>query len=70
MIFSNYEGIKIASIAASVPQTVIDVMSELDGSRREKLVDFVTDDMQTFITATDLSGFNESLLERARVIKL
>ena len=30
MIFSNYEGIRIASIAASVPQTVIDVMSELD----------------------------------------
>ena len=47
-----------------------DVMSELDGSRRDKLVDFVTDDMQTFITATDLSGFNENLLERARVIRL
>ena len=30
MIFSNYDGIKIASIAAAVPQTVIDVMSELD----------------------------------------
>lgn len=30
MIFSNYEGIKIASISASVPETVIDVMSELD----------------------------------------
>ena len=47
-----------------------DVMSELDGSRRDKLVDFVTDDMQTFITATDISGFNENLLERARVIRL
>ncbi len=30
MIFSNYDGIRIASIAASVPKTVIDVMSELD----------------------------------------
>ena len=47
-----------------------DVMSELDGSRRDKLVDFVTDDMQTFVTATDLSGFNENLLERAQVIRL
>ena len=30
MVFSNYDGIRIASIAASVPGTVIDVMSELD----------------------------------------
>ena len=30
MVFSTYEGIKISSISASVPQTVIDVMSELD----------------------------------------
>ena len=47
-----------------------DVMSELDGSRRDKLVDFVTDDMQTFVTATDLSAFNENLLEKAQVIRL
>ncbi len=30
MIFSDYDGIRISSIAASVPETVIDVMSELD----------------------------------------
>lgn len=30
MIFSKYDGIKIAAISASVPETVIDVMSELD----------------------------------------
>ncbi len=30
MVFSNFEGIRIAAIAASVPQTVVDVMSELD----------------------------------------
>lgn len=30
MVFSEYDGIRISSIAASVPETVIDVMSELD----------------------------------------
>ena len=47
-----------------------DVMSELDETRRDMLVRFVTDDMQTFITATDLSYFNEDLLEKARVVSL
>lgn len=47
-----------------------DVLSELDVSRREMLVQFVTDDIQTFITATDLDGFADSFLERARVVKL
>lgn len=30
MVFSRYDGVKIAAISASVPETVIDVMSELD----------------------------------------
>ena len=47
-----------------------DVMSELDAARRDKLVSFVTDDIQTFITATDLAGFNDKLLEKAQVIQL
>lgn len=47
-----------------------DVMSELDSSRRDMLVRFVTDDMQAFMTATDLSAFDERLLSRARVIGL
>lgn len=44
-----------------------DVMSELDSTRRDMLVQFVTDDIQTFITATDLSPFNETLLTRAQI---
>lgn len=44
-----------------------DVMSELDATRRDMLVRFVNDEMQTFITATDLSNFNESLLSRADI---
>ena len=30
MVFSEYDGVRIAAISASVPSTVIDVMSELD----------------------------------------
>ena len=47
-----------------------DVLSELDESRRKMLVGFVTEDVQTFVTATDLSGFDGGLVERARVIEL
>ena len=47
-----------------------DVMSELDETRRDKLVKLVTDDTQTFMTATDLTGFNEELLGKAQVIRL
>ena len=47
-----------------------DVLSELDGSRREMLVRFVTEDVQTFVTATDLDGFAGELLDRAKVVKL
>ena len=47
-----------------------DVLSELDKSRREMLVRFVTEDMQTFVTATDLAGFSDELVGRARVVEL
>lgn len=47
-----------------------DVMSELDGRRRDTLVNFASEEIQAFITATDLSGFNPALLERARVVQL
>ena len=36
-----------------------DVMSELDGSRREHLLAFIRDKIQTFITATDSTFFPE-----------
>ena len=47
-----------------------DVLSELDASRREMLVGFVTDDVQTFVTATDLAGFSGEMVERARLVEL
>ena len=47
-----------------------DVMSELDESRRRALVDLVQQDIQTFITTTNLSYFDEDLLCRAAVVNL
>ena len=47
-----------------------DVLSELDRSRREMLVQFVTDDIQTFVTATDLDGFSSDFINRANVLNL
>lgn len=47
-----------------------DVLSELDEQRREMLVGFVTEDIQTFITATDLSGFKDDFIDSAKVIAL
>lgn len=47
-----------------------DVMSELDENRRNLLVATVGDSVQTFVTSTDLSPFNDDILERARIVEL
>ena len=47
-----------------------DVMSELDSTRRDTLVHLASEEIQTFITATDLDGFNPALLQRARIVEL
>ena len=47
-----------------------DVMSELDEARRDLLVKHVDGDIQTFVTATDLSPFNDDLLDMADVVEL
>ena len=47
-----------------------DVMSELDAQRRSALVSFIEGDIQTFITTTNLSYFDNDLLARARVVEL
>lgn len=47
-----------------------DVMSELDEGRRRALLSFIMRDIQTFITATTLSYFDNDLLSRARIIYL
>lgn len=47
-----------------------DVMSELDVTRRDSLMSFIEGDIQTFITTTNLSYFNDDILARARVVNL
>lgn len=47
-----------------------DVMSELDGNRRAALVDYLTQDVQAFITTANLAYFDQGMLDRARVVKL
>lgn len=57
MVFSEYQGIKIASIAASVPQTVIDVMSELDNPDPKYVKNFMKN---TGITEKRKCDFNQT----------
>lgn len=47
-----------------------DVMSELDADRRGALVSYISGDIQTFITTTNLSYFDGSLLDDARIVEL
>lgn len=47
-----------------------DVMSELDGARRAALVNYLSQDVQAFITTANLAYFDEAMLSRARVVYL
>ena len=47
-----------------------DVMSELDAARRRALVAFISGDIQTFITTTNLAYFDDDLLGAARIVEL
>lgn len=47
-----------------------DVMSELDGARREALVTYIARDVQTFITTANLDYFDKDMLAKARVVEL
>lgn len=47
-----------------------DVMSELDISRRNALISFIEGDIQTFITTTNLTYFDKSVLARAQIVDL
>ena len=61
----------IQQIVGQKPVLLLDdVMSELDTARRDALITCIKDDIQTFVSATDLSYFNEGLLEKARVVEI
>jgi DNA replication and repair protein RecF len=61
----------IRDILGTQPVLLLDdVMSELDSKRRECLVDFIKEEMQVFITTTNLEYFEPTLLGRAQVVRL
>lgn len=47
-----------------------DVMSELDAARRESVVRFIADEIQTVITTTNLGYFTDEVLDRAAVVRI
>ena len=47
-----------------------DVMSELDERRRKYFMQFITDDIQTFVTTTNLDYFDTSIRSHADIVKL
>lgn len=47
-----------------------DVMSELDLNRRNALVGYLSNDMQTFITTANIDYFDEEMLNRAEIVKI
>lgn len=47
-----------------------DVMSELDGARREALVSYIAQDVQTFITTANLQYFDSAMLSAADIREL
>lgn len=61
----------IKEITEQTPVLLLDdVMSELDSERRHALLDFISDDIQTFITSTTLDYFPSEILSRAQIIEL
>ena len=47
-----------------------DVFSELDFEKRNSLFEYIYDNVQTFITTTDLSNLNEELVKLARIFNV
>jgi DNA replication and repair protein RecF len=61
----------IQEIGGNQPLLLLDdVMSELDESRRYALIKAIDGQLQTVITATDLSTFDERILQNAQIINL
>lgn len=61
----------IAEIGGQQPVLLLDdVMSELDEERRHALASFVGDTAQTFVTTTTLGYFDDSLTNRAKIVRI
>lgn len=61
----------IKQILGQLPILLLDdVMSELDETRRAALIDYLSDEIQTFITTANIDYFDEEMLKRATIIQL
>lgn len=47
-----------------------DVLSELDKKRKNKLLEIIENNIQTFITTTELNDINDKLLKRGKIIQI
>ena len=47
-----------------------DVFSELDYDKRNSLFEYIYDNVQTFITTTDLNNLNEKLIKLAKIFNV
>lgn len=71
LAFKLAEASLIQDILHQKPVLLLDdVMSELDAARRRALVAFISGDIQTFITTTNLAYFDDDLLGTARIVEL
>lgn len=70
----SYKMAEVALLKDLLGQTPIlildDVMSELDEDRRTQLIRAISQDMQTFITSTNLSYFDDGFLKKANIVHL
>lgn len=65
------EAAVVEEMLAQKPLLLLDdVMSELDGARREALVAYISQDVQTFVTTANLAYFDAGMLARADVVEL
>ena len=59
------------NITGSNPIILLDdVFSELDMKTRNKLIKYISDDIQVIITTNDTRGINRKFLETARIFKV
>lgn len=69
--FKLAEAEVVEEISGQKPILLLDdVMSELDGTRREALVGYMSRDVQTFVTTANLAYFSDEMLDAARVVEL
>lgn len=65
------EVILIKNITNDCPILLLDdIFSELDVKRRNNLIKYVSDDVQTIITTTDLKMIDQSLIQKSKIFKI